>query len=110
MIRITRFEVSAFGNDIYLENGEVRLTNPDIKVCLACDVGDLENKTEEIIRHQKYKRCIALKEMCFLYVKFYAALHKGSLGFSYAEMFDRKRNHYEKWYKTLLKISEQYKD
>ena len=64
MRRITRFEVSAFHNDVYLENGEVRITNPEIKVCLACDVGDLENKTEEIILHQKYKRCISNAEIC----------------------------------------------
>lgn len=64
MRRITRFEVSAFRNDVYLENGEVRITNPEIKVCLACDVGELENKTEEIILHQKYKRCISKAELC----------------------------------------------
>ena len=64
MRRITRFEVYAVDNDVYLENGEVRITNPDIKVCLACDVGDLENKTEEMILHHKCKRCLAMAEWC----------------------------------------------
>ena len=64
MRRVTRFEVSAFHNDVYLENGEVRITNPEIKVCLACDVDELENKTEEMLLHQKYKRCVSNAELC----------------------------------------------
>jgi hypothetical protein len=99
MRRITRFEVYAVDNDVYLENGEVRITNPDIKVCLACDVGDLENKTEEMILHHKYKRCLAMARWCNDRYILDDCLYE--LG---------KTKFYERWEKRWLELAEKFKE
>ena len=95
MKRLTRYEIYAVKDDVYLENGEVRITNPDIKVCLACDVGDLENKTEEMIRHQKYLRCMALAEIC--------SCMQEICGFLQIEKWEKRQ-------KKLLEMAEQFKE
>lgn len=99
MKRLTRYEIYAVKDDVYLENGEVRITNPDIKVCLACDVGDLENKTEEIIRRQKYKRCLAMAEWCD--VEADCADADGD----YNDM-----RFYQKWHEKWLEFADKFKE
>ena len=106
MHRITRFEVYAVDNDIYLENGEVRITNPDIKVCLACDVGDLENKTEEMILHHKYRRCLAMAKWC----------ENAILGWmGHKESYSSHQQYikvmlFTKWNKRWLELAEKFKE
>lgn len=104
MKRLTRYEIYAVKDDVYLENGEVWITNPDIKVCLACDVGDLENKTEEIIRRQKYKRCLAMAKRC-LWKKLYL---RDSIP-AYSNQIKWENRAY-KWEKRWLELAEKFKD
>ena len=99
MKRLTRYEISAVKDDVYLENGEVRITNPDIKVCLACDVGDFENKTEEIIRRQKYKRCLAMAEWCD------AEADCADADGDYNDMC-----FYQKWHEKWLELADKFKE
>lgn len=108
MRRITRFEVYAVDNDIYLENGEVRITNPDIKVCLACDVGDLENKTEEIILHHKYKRCLNNAEICKARYDEEDAKVNGC-GASW-EYISPEMKYWERWRWRWLELAEKLKE
>ena len=108
MRRITRFEVYAVDNDIYLENGEVRITNPDIKVCLACDVGDLENKTEEMILHHKYKRCLDKAEWCES--KVYHIRRTPLCDMSEHEYWQYENDFWQRWHKCWLGLAEKFKE
>lgn len=66
----------------------------------------LNIKQEESIRHQKYKRCLAMARIAqddwHLHNSFYAMGHR--------EFEKRKCEFYDKWYKRWLKIAEQFKD
>lgn len=93
MRRLTRYEMSSVDDEIYLDSSNTRLINAaEAKVCLARDVGDLENdlyeqeeKTKqykvlyqekcrdinnqerffaEQLYHHKYKRCLGLAKVC----------------------------------------------
>lgn len=89
MRRLTRYEMSSVDGEIYLDSSNTRLINAaEAKVCLAIDVGDLENdlyeqeeKTNQYkvlyqekcrdinnqerhfakqLYHHKYKRCLGM--------------------------------------------------
>lgn len=91
MRRLTRYEMSSVDGEIYLDSSNTRVINAaEAKVCLAIDVGDLENdlyEQEEKTKqykvlyqekcrdintqerffalekvHQKYKRCLAMAQ------------------------------------------------
>lgn len=60
---------------------------------------DIQSRAENEIRHGKYKRCLAMAELCRT-----SALYEKSLNVS------KYNKCYLKWYERWLKIAEQFKD
>lgn len=66
----------------------------------------LNIKQEESIRHQKYKRCLAMAKWCFTKSNYHFVLARhGEDG----KENNRRSILYSKWYKRWLKIAEKFK-
>lgn len=128
MRRLTRYEMSSVDGEIYLDSSNTRLINAaEAKVCLAIDVGDIENdlyEQEEKTKqykvlyqekcrdintqerffalenaHQKYKRCLAMAKWC----------DDAARLVTWDTDFHRCR-WYNKWMQRWLELAEHYKE
>lgn len=75
----------------------------------------LNIKQEESIRRQKYKRCVAMAEMCGVAcdkwtMKKNRSLILGEDGAEYYSEASKKVRHYMRWQRRWLKIAKQFKE
>ena len=87
----------------------------DNALCVIASDVYLKSEADEVIRRQKYKRCLAMAEQCkeslrqmrlYEVTDEYWNLEPGHD----AEYFSKKGDFYSTWRKRWLKIAEQFKE
>lgn len=96
------------GNDYYLKSEADKLiAELNIRICEGDEDFEIENnqikRLLEIVRHQKYKRCLALSKLCRSEWAAAIFIPEKCLGEKHAERYMR-------WEKRWLKIAEQFKE
>lgn len=85
----------------------------DIRICEGDEDFEIANnqikRLLKIVRHQKYKRCLAIARWCFTESEYHFVVGR-SEGEKPGMIHYRKSLLYSKWYKRWLKLAEKFKE
>ena len=79
----------------------------DDSFCIVPSDVYIKSEVDEVICHQKYKRCVAIARLCFTKSNYHFRLARS--GKDSKENL-RKGAFYTKWYKRWFKIAVQFKE
>ena len=91
------------GNDYYIKSEVDKLiAELNMRICDCDEDFEIANnqiqRLLKIVRHQKYKRCLAMSEWC-----------NTEIGIADTDGDYKDMQWYQKWYERWLKIAEQFK-
>jgi hypothetical protein len=81
----------------------------DNALCVVPSDVYLKSEADEVICHQKYKRCLAMAEWCFAKANFHYIIGRKE-GRQFAKDNFRRGNLYSKWCNRWKKLAEQFKE
>lgn len=91
-------------SDVYLKSeADKIIAELNMRICDGDEEFEIENnqinRLLKIVRHQKYKRCMAMSELC-----------NSEIGIADTDGDYDDMQWYQKWYERWLKIAEQFKE
>lgn len=81
----------------------------DNALCVIPSDVYLKSEADEVIRHQKYKRCFAMAKWCFTKSNYHYIVGRNEGGKFAKENFLKSRL-YSKWCERWKKLAEQFKE
>lgn len=77
----------------------------DNALCVVPSDVYLKSEADKVIRHNKYKRCLAMTKWCNYWANYWECCEPPD-----CSLFITKAKYYRKWLDRWLKIAEQFKE
>lgn len=77
----------------------------DNALCVVPSDVYLKSEADEVIRHQKYKRCVAMAKWCKYWANYWKCCEPPD-----CSLFIAKAKYYRKWQKRWLSIADKLKE
>ena len=82
----------------------IAVTERETEFYLKSEADKVIAEKEKELRHQKYKRCLDMADLCFREYQTYCAL------IDRLENFFDEKDFYERWHKRWLELAEKFKE